>query len=96
VTTRSQWRCGEEVVATRRRGEAKCDRSRDSKEAWKTEDFRQEHKWCGGIFIVLKNINSGSSLEPLPITFISSGYSFKLMLTRILSAAGVVFMNHCW
>jgi hypothetical protein len=65
--------------------------------------FGEEYRGCGGIFIVLKNIDSGSSLESLLISFFSSnsrlelslillsnicsGSSFKPLLMRILSVA---------
>jgi hypothetical protein len=48
--------------------------------AGKMKDSGEEHRERGGIFIVLKNISSGSSLEPLLIRFISGCSKLESLL----------------
>jgi hypothetical protein len=62
----------------------------------KKKILRKKYKGREGIFIVLKNINISSSLQPrlILLAIFHSGSSFKPLLIRILSVAFVV-TNRC-
>jgi hypothetical protein len=67
----------------RRRAVVKRDWNRElkgSQLAGKTTDFGEEHIGHGGIIIVLENISSDSSLDPLLTCFISSGSKLESLL----------------